>query len=145
MYWSPNPPYLRMWPFFWNKDCYGFVANIISESEVIWEQGGPLIQNDWCPSEKRRSHRDMRKKMDAETAVMPWQTKNIKECWQTPEAWRGKQKFSSQWQPRGMGWKGRGREVHKGGDTCLPMADSCWCTAETNTALWSNYPLIKNK
>ena len=27
----------------------------------------------------------------------------------------------------------------------IPMADSCWCKAETNTILESNYPSIKNK
>ena len=30
------------------------------------------------------------------------------------------------YQPRGMGWgRGDGREVQKGGDICIPMADSC--------------------
>ena len=29
------------------------------------------------------------------------------------------------YQPRGMGWGGRWEEVSKGGDTCIPMADSC--------------------
>ena len=38
-----------------------------------------------------------------------------------------------------------GREVKKGGDLCIPMADSCCCKAETNTVLYSNYPPIKNK
>ena len=28
------------------------------------------------------------------------------------------------YQPRGMGWRGDGREVQKGGDICIPMADS---------------------
>ena len=28
------------------------------------------------------------------------------------------------YQPRRVGW-GDGREVQKGGDTCIPMADSC--------------------
>ena len=32
-----------------------------------------------------------------------------------------------------------------GGDICIFMADSCCCTAETNTTLPSNYPPIKNK
>ena len=34
------------------------------------------------------------------------------------------------------GWDGEGggREV-QGGDICTPMADSCWCLAETNTIL----------
>ena len=29
-----------------------------------------------------------------------------------------------------QGWEGVGgvREVHEGGDTCIPMAGSCWCT-----------------
>ena len=42
------------------------------------------------------------------------------------------------------GWDrvGGGREVHEGGDICIPMADS-WCMAETNTILQRNYPLIK--
>ena len=29
------------------------------------------------------------------------------------------------YQPRGVGWEGDGREVQKGGDICIPMADSC--------------------
>ena len=29
------------------------------------------------------------------------------------------------YQPRGWDGKGDGREVHKGGDICIPMADSC--------------------
>ena len=35
------------------------------------------------------------------------------------------------------GWDGEGggREVQEGGDICIPMADSCWCVAETNTIL----------
>ena len=30
---------------------------------------------------------------------------------------------------------GVGREVQEGGNICIPMADSCRCMAETNTAL----------
>ena len=43
------------------------------------------------------------------------------------------------------GWNGMGdgREVPEEGDICIPMADSCWCMAETNTILQRNYPLIK--
>ena len=33
------------------------------------------------------------------------------------------------------GWDGGGREVQEEGDTCIPMADSCWCMAESNTIL----------
>ena len=29
------------------------------------------------------------------------------------------------YQPRGVRWGGDGREVPKGGDICIPMADSC--------------------
>ena len=39
---------------------------------------------------------------------------------------------------------GDGREVRKGGDICIPMADSCWGVTE-NKILDSNYPSIKNK
>ena len=35
------------------------------------------------------------------------------------------------WQPRGVGQGGR----WKGGDICIPVADSCGCMAETNTIL----------
>ena len=31
----------------------------------------------------------------------------------------------SLYQPRGVGWEGDGREVQKGGDMYIPMADSC--------------------
>ena len=35
------------------------------------------------------------------------------------------------------GWDGEdgGREGQEGGDICIPMADSCWCLAETNKIL----------
>ena len=35
------------------------------------------------------------------------------------------------------GWDGEGggREFQEGGDIGIPMADSCWCLAETNTIL----------
>ena len=29
------------------------------------------------------------------------------------------------YQPIGVGWEGAGREIQKGGDICIPMADSC--------------------
>ena len=32
----------------------------------------------------------------------------------------------------------------EGVDLGIPMADSYWCLAETNTIMWSNYPSIKN-
>ena len=44
-----------------------------------------------------------------------------------------------------MGREMGGREVQKGGNICILIADSCWCLAETNTILQSNYPSIKNK
>ena len=28
------------------------------------------------------------------------------------------------YQPRGVGWEGDGRKFQKGGDICIPMADS---------------------
>ena len=47
--------------------------------------------------------------------------------------------------PRGVGqggWEGgsRGRGY---GDMCMHMADSLWCTTETNTVQWSNYTPIR--
>ena len=42
-----------------------------------------------------------------------------------------------------MGW-GAGGGIQEGGDTCILMADSHRCTAETNT-LQRNYTPIKNK
>ena len=35
------------------------------------------------------------------------------------------------------GWEGEGdgRAVQKGGDICVPMADSCWGVAENNKIL----------
>ena len=38
-----------------------------------------------------------------------------------------------------------GREAEEAGGICTHMADSCCCTAETNTTLQSNYSPIKNK
>ena len=39
------------------------------------------------------------------------------------------------WQPRGEGWDGGRRRVQQRGEICIFMADSCWCMAETKTAL----------
>ena len=39
---------------------------------------------------------------------------------------------------------GGGKKVQEGGVICILMADSCWCMAETNTVMQSNYPPIKN-
>ena len=36
-----------------------------------------------------------------------------------------------------------GREVQKGGDICMCMADSLCCAVEANTTLWSNHTPIK--
>ena len=38
------------------------------------------------------------------------------------------------WAPRGVGW-GEVREVQEGGDSCIIMAESHRCRAETNTTL----------
>ena len=39
------------------------------------------------------------------------------------------------YQPRGVEGEGDGMEVQKGGDICMPMADSCWGLTENNTIL----------
>ena len=39
--------------------------------------------------------------------------------------------------------EGDGREVQEGGDTCIPMADSCCGLTENNKILYSNYPSFK--
>ena len=46
-------------------------------------------------------------------------------------------------QPRGMGCEGGVWGVQNGGDTCVPVADSCKCMGKTTTILKSNYPPIK--
>ena len=35
----------------------------------------------------------------------------------------------------GWDWEGGGREVQKGEDICIPMADSCWGLTENNKIL----------
>ena len=40
---------------------------------------------------------------------------------------------------------GVGGEAQDGGDACMHIADSCCCTAETNTTLTSNYTSKKGK
>ena len=44
------------------------------------------------------------------------------------------------YQIRGVRGGGDGREIQKGGDICIPMADSCWGLTENNRILSSNYP-----
>ena len=45
------------------------------------------------------------------------------------------------------GWDGVGGEgdIQERKDICILMADSCFCVAETNTTLESNYTPVKNK
>ena len=38
-------------------------------------------------------------------------------------------------QPRGVGWRGRWEGGSKGGNICIPMADSCWGLTENNKNL----------
>ena len=44
-----------------------------------------------------------------------------------------------------VGWEGErdGREVRKGGDICIPMADS-WLRFDRKQQNYSSYPSIKN-
>ena len=39
------------------------------------------------------------------------------------------------WQPRGVQWGEGGKEAQEGVNVHILMADSCCCTAETNTTL----------
>ena len=38
-------------------------------------------------------------------------------------------------QPKGWDGEGDGKEFQKGGDICLPMADSCWGLTEKSKIL----------
>ena len=38
--------------------------------------------------------------------------------------------FKSHIKPRGVGWVGGGKFGQEGGDTGIPVTDSCWCAAE---------------
>ena len=50
--------------------------------------------------------------------------------------WQGVQP-GALWQTRGVGLGVRdGREVQEGGDGYIPINDSWWCMAETNTKVW---------
>ena len=46
------------------------------------------------------------------------------------------------WRPIRAGWWG-GREAQEGGDICILIADSCVCTAETDTTFLNNFTPIK--
>ena len=54
-------------------------------------------------------------------------------------------KPSALWQSGGWQGVGGGSEFQEGGDICIPITDSCWGMAETNTILQGNYSSIKNK
>ena len=51
--------------------------------------------------------------------------------------------LSALWQHGGRGRSRSGREAREGGDPCIPVADSCWCVAETSATLQSSCPPIK--
>ena len=39
------------------------------------------------------------------------------------------------YQPSGVDGEGAGREVQKGGNICIPVADSCWSLTENSKIL----------
>ena len=43
--------------------------------------------------------------------------------------------FGALWWPRGLGCRGGEKEAQEGGDVCIYIGDSLWCTAEMNTIL----------
>ena len=43
----------------------------------------------------------------------------------------------------GWSWEEGGREVQQGGDTCIPVADSCRNMGKTITVLKRDYAVIK--
>ena len=49
--------------------------------------------------------------------------------------WLGELKLEVCDNLKGWDGMGSGREGQEGGDMCVPLADSCWCMAETNTTL----------
>ena len=51
--------------------------------------------------------------------------------------------LSALWRPREVGWAGR--EAQEGENTYVLMADSCCCTAETNTTFKAIILQLKNK
>ena len=59
--------------------------------------------------------------------------------------WCRELKSSAVWQPKGVGWVWGGREVQEGGDIHIPVTDSCWYMAETNTILQNNYSPNKHE
>ena len=59
-------------------------------------------------------------KLDSQWKFTVWHRSSNLELYNNLEAWDG---------------VGGGKEVHKGGDICIAMADSRWCMAESNTIL----------
>ena len=59
-------------------------------------------------------------KIDNQWEIALWLTKLKQGFWINLEGWDG---------------EADGREVQKGGDTCMPMADSCWGVTENNKIL----------
>ena len=51
------------------------------------------------------------------------------------DGWCREPNAGALWQPGGIGWGGCGWGAQDGGDTCVPMADSCWCVADAITIL----------
>ena len=69
---------------------------------------------------------------------------NIDSQWEFAE-WLGKLQQGLCINLEGWDGKGDGREVQKGGDICIPMADSCRGLTEDRKILQSNYRSIKSK
>ena len=67
-----------------------------------------------------------------ETYIIPY-VKLYSQC--KFAVWCRELKSSAVWQTKGVGWMWGGREVQEGGYIHIPMTDSCWYMAETNTIL----------
>lgn len=64
----------------------------------------------------------------------------VLESWSPVSLWKGALFYFLNSKIEEWNGVGGGTEVQEGGNICIPMTDSCWCKAETNTILLSNYP-----
>ena len=71
--------------------------------------------------------------MDWETSIETYLLPYVKlDNWWEFAVWCKKLKLGALWQPRGVGWGGRGvgREAQQGGSIHITLANSCWYMAE---------------
>ena len=119
---------------FWPLTSLGDDVGVSSSLRMLWGLWQPLLQwhyhSSWCPSAPCFFPHLLMRFTPRSTALKILLLANLH-----LRNWCLLKALSALWWPRRVWWGLGGREAPEGGDICIHITNSCFCTAETNKAL----------